>query len=125
MLAYRHYIHEEDKKSDYDITWLHRQGNPMQKEHWHSYHVLTLGYLIESKRDNEPAMLCIFHAGADPVEFQLPVIEGVKQWKIMIDTAASAMVNDIRKLPAQRMITLAAFSTLVLIDDYKETESHD
>lgn len=124
MLAYRRFIHEDDKKSDHNITWLHRLGNAMQKEHWHSYHVSTLGYLIESKRDNEPAMLCIFHAGNEPVEFQLPEIEGVLQWKIMIDTAASAVVNDIRKLPAQRMITLEPFSTLVLLDDHKETESH-
>ena len=125
MLAYQRFIHEGDKKSDYKITWLHRSGNPMQKEHWHSYHALTLGYLIECKKESEPAMLCIFHADKEPVEFQLPEIEKVIQWQVMIDTSATATVNDIRKLPAQRMITLEAFSTLVLLDDHKEIESHD
>lgn len=124
MLAYDRFMHDGDPKSTYKVTWLHRLGNTMQKEHWHSANVSTLGYLIQTNNEDSPVMLCIFHAGNEPVEFQLPHIEGLLQWKIMIDTAASAKVNDIRKLPAKRMITLAPFSTLVLLDDHKETDSH-
>lgn len=125
MLAYRQFIHKDDNKSEVDITWIHRSGNPMQKEHWHSHHTSTLGYLIQGVALSSPILLCIFHAGSGTIKFQLPIIEGVEHWNVVIDTTASAMVDDIRLLPSQRMITLEPFSALVLLNNTEETSLHD
>ncbi|OUS24715.1 glycogen debranching enzyme GlgX [Thalassotalea sp. 42_200_T64] len=116
MLAHRKFIHKDDPSSDVDIVWFHRSGLPMHKEHWHSHHAATLGYLIQQKDSVSETLLCLFHAGAEPIEFQLPEIDAVEHWQVMIDTTASAIQEEIRRIPAQRKITMAPFSTIVLLN---------
>lgn len=120
MLAYRRFIHNNDAKSEVNITWLHRSGNAMQKEHWHAHHSKTLGYLVQCTKQLSPVLLCIFHAGSDQIEFQLPQIEGIEHWQVMINSASSSVEHKIKRLPAERMITLEPFSTLVLLDDISD-----
>ncbi|MEI6894156.1 MAG: glycogen debranching protein GlgX [Colwellia sp.] len=116
MLAYRKFIHKDDQSSQVDIVWFHRSGLPMHKEHWHSNHAATLGYLIQQKNKLSEKLLCLFHAGAEPIEFQLPEIDAVGHWQVMIDTTASTIQDDILRIPAQRKITMAPFSTIVLLN---------
>ncbi|KGJ99668.1 glycogen debranching protein GlgX [Thalassotalea sp. ND16A] len=116
MLAYRKFIHKDDHSSQVDIVWFHRSGLPMHKEHWHSHHAATLGYLIQEKSTSSEQLLCLFHAGNEPIEFQLPAIDGIEHWQVMIDTNSSANQDEIRRIPAQRKITMAPFSTIVLLN---------
>ena len=117
MLAHYRFIHKDDKTSRVDITWYHPSGFAMQKDHWHSQHAATLGYLVEQKAPSSPVLLCLFHAGKEPIEFQLPEIDGIKHWQVMIDTTASAEIVETRSILAERKITMVAFSTLVLLND--------
>ncbi|MFT5759771.1 MAG: isoamylase, partial [Alteromonadaceae bacterium] len=117
MLAHDRFIHNDDKNSTVHITWCHRSGSAMQKEHWHSHHAATLGYLIKGKSSSAAVLLCLFHAGKEATEFQLPVIETIDHWQVMIDTTSSAKQKEIRNIPAERMITMAPFSTIVLLRD--------
>lgn len=117
MLTHDRFIHKDDEKSPVDITWFHPSGFAMQKDHWHSHHAATLGYLIQEKAPNTPVILCLFHAGAEPIEFQLPEIETVKHWQVMIDTTSSSEQAEVRNIPAERLITMAPFSTIVLLNN--------
>jgi isoamylase len=116
ILTHDRFIHKDDEKSPVDITWFHPSGFAMQKDHWHSHHAATLGYLIQEKAPNTPVILCLFHAGAEPIEFQLPEIETVKHWQVMIDTTSSSEQAEVRNIPAERLITMAPFSTIVLLN---------
>ncbi|MBA6222740.1 glycogen debranching protein GlgX [Colwellia sp. MB02u-18] len=117
MLTHDRFIHKDDEKSPVDITWFHPSGFAMQKDHWHSHHAATLGYLIQEKAPDTPVILCLFHAGAEPIEFQLPEIDTVKHWQVMIDTTSSSEQAEVRNIPAERLITMAPFSTIVLLND--------
>jgi glycogen operon protein len=117
MLAYDRFIHHDDKKSTVNITWLHPSGYAMQKDNWHSHHAATLGYLIQGKAPSAPVLLCLFHAGTEPIEFQLPNIDTIAHWQVMIDTTSDAEQKEIRLIPAERLITMAPFSTIVLLND--------
>jgi glycogen operon protein len=101
----------------------------MQKEQWHCHHASTLGYLISEKPltkltadstntiANTPTMLSLFHAGQEPVEFQLPNIDTIDHWQVVVDTSASNEEHEIRKIPAERKITMKPFSTIVLLNN--------
>jgi glycogen operon protein len=99
----------------------------MQKEHWHSHHAATLGYLLQEKAPDSPALLCLFHAGEEQIEFQLPDIDTIDHWQVFIDTTASDTTasgttnsveqSELRSIPADRIITMAPFSTIVLLND--------
>lgn len=116
MLTHNHFIHKDDNKSTVDIIWYHPSGSEMLKDHWHSHHAATLGYLIHEKAPNSPSLLCLFHAGAESVEFQLPVIEDIQHWQVAIDTTTDAQQEDVLNIPADRIITMAPFSTIVLLN---------
>jgi len=117
MLTHDRFIHKEDKNSTVDITWFHPCGFEMQNDQWNSRHSATLGYLIQEKSPKKPALLCLFHAGAEPIEFQLPKIDSITHWQVMIDTTANTEQEEVRNIPAERMITMAPFSTIVLLHD--------
>ena len=117
MLAYRGFIHKDDEQSQVDITWFHQSGLPMHKEHWHAHHAATLGYMIHEKTPDSPILLCLYHAGKNPIEFQLPDIENVAHWQVMVDTNASAIQEEKHHIPADRIITMVPFSTIVLLNE--------
>ncbi|TYK66116.1 glycogen debranching protein GlgX [Colwellia echini] len=117
MLSHDRFIHKEDKKSTVDITWFHPSGFEMQKDQWHSHHGATLGYLLEEKMPNTPMLLCIFHAGEEIIEFQLPEITNINHWQVMVDTSTDTEHEEVRNIPAERIITIMPFSTIVLLSD--------
>ncbi|MCI2284194.1 glycogen debranching protein GlgX [Colwellia sp. MSW7] len=120
MLAYRRFIHKDEKDSQVGITWLHHSGLPMLKDHWHAHHEATLGYMIHEKPENSPVLLCLYHAGKEPIEFQLPEIENVTHWQVVIDTNASAIQTEKRHLAAERKLTMVPFSTIVLLHELND-----
>ena len=89
----------------------------MQKDHWHSHRAATLGYLIKEKAPSTPLLLCLFHAGKEPIEFQLPNIDDIDHWQVVIDTTLSGKQKEEPRIPAQRIITMEPFSTIVLLND--------
>lgn len=120
MLAHRRFIHKDEKDSQVDITWLHHSGLPMLKDHWHAHHAATLGYMIHEKPENSPVLLCLYHAGKEPIEFQLPDIEKVDHWQVIVDTNASATPTEKYHLAAERKITMVPFSTIVLLHEFND-----
>lgn len=121
MLAHPHFIHKDDPKSQVQITWLHPSGHPMQKEHWHSHHAKTLGYLLKGIAAGSPALLSLFHAGYESTEFQLPELEGIASWQVMVDTVGEFDNNQTLRLSRERKVTLTPFSTLVLVSENQES----
>lgn len=117
MLNYHRFIHKDDEQSSVDITWYHRSGQTMQKEHWHAHHASTLGYLVHEKEPNAPRLLCLFHAGDDPIEFKLPTLLKDGPWQVMIDTSSSAIQKEPRFIKSEKEITMLPFSTIVLLHE--------
>lgn len=121
MLAHHEFIHNDDKESAVNITWFNQSGHTMQKEHWHSHHAATVGYMVQENIPSTQFLLCLFHAGKEPVEFQLPEIENITHWQVKIDTASKEKQDNVqseaRLIPADRMITMAPFSTIVIMND--------
>jgi glycogen operon protein len=123
MLAHDRYIHNDDESSAVKITWFHQSGQPMQKEHWHSNNASTLGYCIQEIEEASPALLCLFHAGKKPIAFQLPELDGISHWEVIIDTTTSTKQAEKRLIPAERVITIPGLSTIVLLHESKLHES--
>lgn len=119
MLSHHQFIHDDDKNSAVSITWFNQSGHTMQKDHWHSHHAATVGYMVKNNKPSTQFLLCLFHAGKEPIEFQLPNIDTVSHWQVKIDTNSSAIVHEVRLIPAERIITMAPFSTIVLLNDGK------
>jgi len=117
MISYERFIHKNDPKSDVDITWLHRLGNPMQKENWHSHNDSTVGYLLQSKKGKLSSVLCIFHAGSDIKEFVLSQIVRVSNWKVFLDTSQSPKDPFLPNVSITGKITLQPYSTVVLVSE--------
>ena len=117
MFAHDRFIHNDDKEATVNITWFHSSGYAMRKEDWHSHHASTLGYLIQEKEPSTPVLLCLFHAGKEPIAFQLPEIDAIAHWQVIIDTTASVEQTEVRLIPAERIVTMAPFSTIVLLND--------
>jgi glycogen operon protein len=61
--------------------------------------------------------LSLFHAGDQPEEFQLPDIDTIEHWQVIVDTTASNGEHEGRKIPAERKITMTPFSTIVLLNN--------
>ena len=76
---------------------------------------------MTAQANSEPtsmlAMLSLFHAGSEPVEFQLPNLDTIEHWQVMIDTTANNEEHKGRKIPAERKITMKPFSTIVLLNN--------
>ena len=123
MLAHHQFIHNDDKDSAVNITWFNQSGFAMQKDHWHSHHAATIGYMLNENKPSPQFLLCLFHAGDEPIEFQLPEIENVTHWQVRINTNwhinNEQTHNEVQLIPADRIITMAPFSTLVLLNDGK------
>lgn len=117
MLSHHSFIHKGDKKCTVDITWFHPSGFEMKKDDWHSNNAATLGYLIQEKNQNSPALLCLFHAGTEAIEFQLPEIESINYWQVVVNTTAVTKQEEVIKIPAERILTMAPFSTIILLHD--------
>lgn len=117
MLAHDRFIHQDDETATVNITWFHSSGETMQKEHWHAHQASSLGYLIQDKSPGSSSLLCLFHPGNESGEFQLPKIKHIHHWKVMVDTTTSAVMAEEPLIPAERIITMAPFSTIVLLND--------
>jgi glycogen operon protein len=118
MLAHHRFIHKDDEESTVDIQWYPPSGFAMQKDHWHSHHAATLGYLVKEKSPTGQTLLCLFHAGNEVIDFHLPDLESVNNWQVMIDSAAScAQEKEVRSLPSKRILPMEPFSTIVLFND--------
>ena len=117
LLSYHQFIHNEDTRSDATITWFHPGGQEMQNDQWHGDDATTLGYLIQNKAPNTPSLLCVFHSGSAPINFQLPDIYLIKNWQVMVDTASKTEQEAPRSITTQSIVPLSSFSTLVLLSN--------
>lgn len=76
--------------------------------------------MIHEKPAHSPVLLCLYHAGKEPIEFQLPTIENVAHWQVVIDTNSGAIQKETYHIPAERIITMVPFSTIVLLNEIND-----
>jgi glycogen operon protein len=76
----------------------------MSDEDWGSGYVRTLGMLLDGRAMNEwaasgelvrdDALLCLFNAFWEPIDFLLPAVEGVSRWEVLVNTYHSTAVRE-------------------------------
>ncbi len=125
-LFFDHYVHEAMHEDDPDILWYNDSGELMQAGHWQEHHARTLGYMlvgVDPATKTRHRMLIIFHAGRAALGFSLPIIAGVKNWEVLLDTATQSGVPDSDKCMLERRLNLFSCSTVVLLARQTENES--
>ncbi|HSP32148.1 MAG TPA: hypothetical protein VLO13_09120, partial [Halomonas sp.] len=65
-----------------EVVWLSPLGGPPD---WFDPYAKQCGCLI--REDAEPALLFIFNAGIDSIDFHLPTTASGAQWQLIVDTA--------------------------------------
>lgn len=78
---------EHDGQGVRDVTWLNRQGEPMQAEHWQEAQRFVLGMLLGARAiEGTTPLLVLFNAEHKDSPFPLPRGE----WTLRLDTALAA-----------------------------------
>lgn len=83
------YIHESDSPEDPGMKWFNAAGEEMETRDWTERKLKTLGNLlsyIDPASGEREQFLLIFHAERDAISFDLPKVEGVRDWEVMFDT---------------------------------------
>ena len=76
-------------------------GTPMQEADWHEASSRSLGMLLDGRASptgirrmgEDLSLLLIVHAGEEPLRFQLPAVEDVQEWRLLLSTDASLQEN--------------------------------
>ena len=79
-----------------DILWLRPDGQKMSDEDWGSGYARTVGMLLDGRAMTEwsesgelvsdDALLCLFNAYWEPIDFSLPEVSNIDHWDVLIDT---------------------------------------
>jgi isoamylase len=81
------FIHEPLTANEPEILWYNTAGEQMQPLHWGQHHCKAVGYLVRGAAGGRRLhYLTLLNAGREPVDFQLPVIEGIGPWQVLLDT---------------------------------------
>jgi isoamylase len=117
-LFFERYVHEPQAPDDPEILWFNGSGDLMQSSHWQEHHARTLGCMLVGR---DPAtqlrerLLIVFHADRAALGFRLPVIPGVEQWEILIDTATQSGIPRPDNCMVNNRLNLFSCSTVVLL----------
>ncbi|SFH43197.1 glycogen debranching protein GlgX [Modicisalibacter xianhensis] len=88
LIAFRHAHPVLSRESFYtseEILWLGPQGGPPE---WHHPHAKQCACFI--REEAEHALLLMFNAGMDAVDFHLPPVASGMQWRLVVDTGHEA-----------------------------------
>jgi glycogen operon protein len=95
-----------------DVSWLHAGGREMTQNDWQDGNLRTLGILFGNRNNAAHRLLLLLHAGAEPVEFQVPVACKGPQWRCRFDTAR--VVREAEVADWEHHYPLAASSAVLL-----------
>ena len=117
-LFFERYVHEPQEPDDPEILWFNGSGDLMQSSHWQEHHARTLGCMLVGRNPAtqlRERLLIVFHADRAALGFRLPVIPGVEQWEILIDTATQSGIPRPDNCMVNNRLNLFSCSTVVLL----------
>jgi isoamylase len=117
-LFFERYVHEPQQPDDPEILWFNGSGDLMQSSHWQEHHARTLGCMLVGRNPAtqlRERLLIVFHADRAALGFRLPVIPGVEQWEILIDTATQSGIPRPDNCMVNNRLNLFSCSTVVLL----------
>lgn len=119
---YQHGLKISEKTDLPDISWLNSQGELMQESDWHNPTKKCFAMQLaetdydqpceETDKHDDDALLIIFNAHNNIVNFQLPKLYGY--WQILINTAEFSATEPCNKNLSSHSLTIAAHSCVVL-----------
>ena len=103
----------DDELGAKDVTWINADGREMRDEEWQDGNMKCFGMLIDGraqqgeiqKRSYNAAILIVFNAAANGVNFELPQCPGVATWARIIDTNRSVAEDEPFEPGAKYLIT--------------------
>jgi isoamylase len=128
FLFFDHYVHEPLHANAPEILWYNNSGELMQSSHWQEHNARTLGYMMvgpDPENGSRVRVLCIFHADRGALAFNLPAIEGVARWEILIDTATQTGIPKADNCMVVNRLNLFSCSTVVLLAHVADGIAHD
>lgn len=115
---YQHGVKTSSKTGLSDISWLNCHGHSMTENDWHNNRLKCFAMLLSNTENTDlqdDALLIIFNAHANDINFQLPALNG--HWNKLIDTT-SATINDEKQQPTfdanSLLINVSAHSCTLL-----------
>ncbi|WP_101757393.1 glycogen debranching protein GlgX [Oceanicoccus sp. KOV_DT_Chl] len=116
-LRHPDFIHEGN--TPYRISWLNRQGEPMQKADWFAHSNLFLGYWVCDSGQSQQ-LLCLFNAHTETVAVRLPT---ANQWTVLLSTVAENSVQTIDQ--TNSLWSIDAQSAWVLTANFSEGTANE
>lgn len=92
-----------------DIIWYTREGTEFSQKEWSEPGRKTVSYCVYS---DIRAVICIFNASADDIDWTLPQISGYSRWKLRLDS--SGVFDEDQKLASGALIKVPAWSVLAI-----------
>lgn len=92
-----------------DIIWYTREGTEFSQKEWSEPGRKTVSYCVYS---DIRAVICIFNASADDIDWTLPQISGYSRWKLRLDS--SGVFDEDQKLSSGALIKVPAWSVLAI-----------
>jgi isoamylase len=111
------YIHFSEEARHPVVEWYSKSGEPMQPDQWADHGAKTLGHLLgwyDAQTGSTERLFIVFHAGRDATSFQLPELEGIRQWEILFDTALETGIPDPANCLVERQLRLFSCSSIML-----------
>ena len=121
------YIHYSEEPRHPVMEWYSKSGELMQPSHWADHGTHTLGHLLGWYPPDAKTMkrlFIIFHAGRDATSYRLPELEGVRQWKILFDTALETGIPDPGNCQIENQLRLFSCSTVMLLAQQESDMEH-
>lgn len=112
------YVHESLQAGDPEILWYNNSGELMQGGHWLEHHARTLGCMLvglDPVSLSRERVLIVFHADRSALGFRLPIIAGVQEWEILLNTATQSGIPDANNCMVTNRLNLFSLSTIVLL----------
>lgn len=98
-----------------DVTWLHPAGHEIAVADWENQELRCFGFILGEVM---PRITALLNAGADLIDFHLPLRRSPGSWRVEIDTSSNrigALLNSDRYQLAPRCFVLL---TEVVVDDH-------
>ncbi|MER5888256.1 glycogen debranching protein GlgX [Streptomyces sp. NPDC001941] len=108
-----------------DIAWFTPEGDEMAQQDWQASSAKALSVFLNGSAISEPgprgerisddSFLLLFNAGAEPIDFVVPVNHG-RQWHVVVDTGSptGTLTEEGPKVAAGDVVTLTGRSMTVL-----------
>ncbi len=95
QLRGRRWVEGRRKDGSFGVLWLTPQAAEMTETDWKFPEGRFLAYVLSPLEAGQPPLYIVLNAAPDVIDFELPTVPGVGQWRLELSTAAAALDRSI------------------------------